>query len=204
MAHRRNTASGVRSHVHYLNSSGLTSHAEERLVRSRRQVAAVGAADRALGGLAGHRVPRPHRDRLRPRAGSGGRRASAGKRSSGVCRRRAVPGGPGGGLRRRVRPGLPRVQPAELRLGGVALGDDAVVQSQQPADGSSRAGGIRRAPLTAPHTGNPFAGQGSRQTTVTVIWQVSEPPEQAAGNLGMGSKLKMTYGMSVVDLQRRI
>jgi hypothetical protein len=43
-------------------------------------------------------------------------------------------------------------------------------------------------------------GTGTRQITVTVIWQVSEQPDPAAGNLGMASKLEMTYGMSVVDL----
>ncbi len=43
-------------------------------------------------------------------------------------------------------------------------------------------------------------GAGTRQITVTVIWQVSEQPDPAAGNLGMASKLEMTYGMSVVDL----
>jgi hypothetical protein len=44
-------------------------------------------------------------------------------------------------------------------------------------------------------------GGASRQITVTVIWQVPEQPGSAAGNLGMTSKLEMTYGMSVVDLQ---
>jgi Conjugative transposon protein TcpC len=44
-------------------------------------------------------------------------------------------------------------------------------------------------------------GGGTRQITVTVIWQVSEQPGSATGNLGMASKLEMTYGMSVVDLQ---
>jgi hypothetical protein len=44
-------------------------------------------------------------------------------------------------------------------------------------------------------------GGATRQITVTVIWQVSEQPGSAAGNLGMASKLEMTYGMSVVDLQ---
>jgi hypothetical protein len=44
-------------------------------------------------------------------------------------------------------------------------------------------------------------GGASRQITVTVIWQVPEQPGSAAGNLGMASKLEMTYGMSVVDLQ---
>jgi hypothetical protein len=44
-------------------------------------------------------------------------------------------------------------------------------------------------------------GGTTRQITVTVIWQVSEQPGSAAGNLGMASKLEMTYGMSVVDLQ---
>jgi len=36
-----------------------------------------------------------------------------------------------------------------------------------------------------------------------VIWQVpaTEQPGSTAGNLGMASKLEMTYGMSVVDLQ---
>lgn len=46
-------------------------------------------------------------------------------------------------------------------------------------------------------------GGTSRQITVTVIWQVpaTEQPGSTAGNLGMASKLEMTYGMSVVDLQ---
>jgi hypothetical protein len=44
-------------------------------------------------------------------------------------------------------------------------------------------------------------GTGTRQITVTVIWQLPQQPEPAAGNLGMASKLEMTYGMSVVDLQ---
>src|SRR6266550_659447 len=44
-------------------------------------------------------------------------------------------------------------------------------------------------------------GGASRQITVTVIWQVPEQPGSAAGNLGMASKLEMTYGMSVLDLQ---
>ncbi len=44
-------------------------------------------------------------------------------------------------------------------------------------------------------------GGTTRQITVTVIWQVAEQPGSAAGNLGMASKLEMTYGMSVVDLQ---
>jgi hypothetical protein len=46
-------------------------------------------------------------------------------------------------------------------------------------------------------------GGASRQITVTVIWQVpaAEQPGSTAGNLGMASKLEMTYGMSVVDLQ---
>jgi hypothetical protein len=45
-------------------------------------------------------------------------------------------------------------------------------------------------------------GGASRQITVTVIWQVPQPPGSATENLGMASKLEMTYGMSVVDLQR--
>ena len=44
-------------------------------------------------------------------------------------------------------------------------------------------------------------GGATRQITVTVIWQVPQQPGPAAGNLGMTSKLEMTYGMSVVDLQ---
>jgi hypothetical protein len=44
-------------------------------------------------------------------------------------------------------------------------------------------------------------GGASRQITVTVIWQVPEQPGSATGNLGMASKLEMTYGMSVLDLQ---
>ena len=46
-------------------------------------------------------------------------------------------------------------------------------------------------------------GGASRQITVTVIWQVpvTEQPGSTAQSLGMASKLEMTYGMSVVDLQ---
>ena len=47
-------------------------------------------------------------------------------------------------------------------------------------------------------------GGATRQITVTVIWQVpvtEQPGSVTAGNLGMASKLEMTYGMSVVDLQ---
>ncbi len=44
-------------------------------------------------------------------------------------------------------------------------------------------------------------GGAARQITVSVIWQLPEQPGSAAGNLGMASKLEMTYGMSVVDLQ---
>jgi hypothetical protein len=44
-------------------------------------------------------------------------------------------------------------------------------------------------------------GGRTRQITVTVIWQLPEQPQPATGNLGMASKLEMTYGMSVVDLQ---
>jgi conjugative transposon protein TcpC len=44
-------------------------------------------------------------------------------------------------------------------------------------------------------------GTGTRQITVTVIWQLPQQPGPVAGNPGMASKLEMTYGMSVVDLQ---
>jgi hypothetical protein len=45
-------------------------------------------------------------------------------------------------------------------------------------------------------------GGTTRQITVTVIWQLSEPSgSAAAGNPGVTAKLEMTYGMSVVDLQ---
>ena len=44
-------------------------------------------------------------------------------------------------------------------------------------------------------------GGTTRQIAVTVIWQLPQQPGSAAGNLGMASKLGMTYGMSVVDLQ---
>jgi hypothetical protein len=44
-------------------------------------------------------------------------------------------------------------------------------------------------------------GGAARQITVSVIWQLSEQPGSASGNLGMTSKLEVTYGMSVVDLQ---
>jgi hypothetical protein len=42
-------------------------------------------------------------------------------------------------------------------------------------------------------------GGATRQITVTVIWQLPEQPA-ASGNLGMASKLEVTYGMSVVDV----
>jgi hypothetical protein len=42
-------------------------------------------------------------------------------------------------------------------------------------------------------------GGATRQITVTVIWQLPEQPA-ASGNLGIASKLEVTYGMSVVDL----
>ena len=44
-------------------------------------------------------------------------------------------------------------------------------------------------------------GGATRQITVTVIWQLPDQSGSAAGNLGMTSKLEMTYSMSVVDLQ---
>jgi hypothetical protein len=44
-------------------------------------------------------------------------------------------------------------------------------------------------------------GGATRQITVTAIWQLAEQPGSAAGNQGVTSKLKMTYGMSAVDLQ---
>lgn len=43
-------------------------------------------------------------------------------------------------------------------------------------------------------------GGATRQITVTVIWLLPDQPGSAAENLGMASKLEMTYGMSVVDL----
>jgi hypothetical protein len=46
-------------------------------------------------------------------------------------------------------------------------------------------------------------GGMARQIYVTVIWQLAEQPGSAAvSNLGMASKLQMSYCMSVVDLQR--
>jgi len=44
-------------------------------------------------------------------------------------------------------------------------------------------------------------GGATRQITVTVIWQLPEQPGSAGGNLGMASKLEMSYRMSVIDLQ---
>lgn len=45
-------------------------------------------------------------------------------------------------------------------------------------------------------------GGATRQITVTVIWQLSElPGSTAPGNQGVTSKLEVSYGMSVVDLQ---
>ena len=45
-------------------------------------------------------------------------------------------------------------------------------------------------------------GGATRQITVTVIWQLPEPPGSVtAGTQGVTSKLEMSYGMSVVDLQ---
>jgi hypothetical protein len=44
-------------------------------------------------------------------------------------------------------------------------------------------------------------GGADRQITVTVIWQLPQPPGSAAENQGMTLKLEMAYGMSVVDQQ---
>jgi len=45
-------------------------------------------------------------------------------------------------------------------------------------------------------------GGTTRQITVTVVWQLPEPSGSVtAGNQGVTSKLEMSYGMSVVDLQ---
>ena len=43
-------------------------------------------------------------------------------------------------------------------------------------------------------------GGATRQIMVTVIWQLPDQSGSASGNLGMASKLEVTYGMSVVDL----
>jgi len=43
-------------------------------------------------------------------------------------------------------------------------------------------------------------GGATTQITVTVIWQLPDQSGSAAGNLGMTSKLEMTYSMSVVGL----
>jgi Conjugative transposon protein TcpC len=45
------------------------------------------------------------------------------------------------------------------------------------------------------------SGGATRQITVTVIWQLPGQPGSASGNQGMASKLEVTYGMSVVDVQ---
>jgi hypothetical protein len=45
-------------------------------------------------------------------------------------------------------------------------------------------------------------GSATRQITVTVVWQLPEPAGTVmAGTQGVTSKLEMSYGMSVVDLQ---
>ena len=45
-------------------------------------------------------------------------------------------------------------------------------------------------------------GSATRQITITVIWQLPEPPgSNTSGNPGMTKTLKMTYGMSVIDLR---
>ena len=45
-------------------------------------------------------------------------------------------------------------------------------------------------------------GGATRQITVTVIWQLPEPPgSNTSGNPEMTTTLKMTYGMSVIDLR---
>jgi hypothetical protein len=47
-----------------------------------------------------------------------------------------------------------------------------------------------------------LAGGTTRQITVTVTWQLAEPPGTVmAGTQGVTSKLEMSYGLSVVDLQ---
>ena len=117
-------------------------------------------------------------------------------------------------------PGPPRISPAP-----VPRGSDRVAQSQLmnelPAFFRAYASGDSGALNGFLAHGASVAGLGgavtfdsigalhvppggaSRQITVTVIWQVpaTEQPGSTAGNLGMASKLEMTYGMSVVDLQ---
>ena len=45
-------------------------------------------------------------------------------------------------------------------------------------------------------------GGATREVAVTVIWQLPEPAGSVTtGNQGVTSKLEMSYGMSVVDLQ---
>ena len=77
---------------------------------------------------------------------------------------------------------------------------DSVALSRFLAPGASVAGlggAVTFGSISALHVP---PGTGTRQITVTVIWQVAAQPDPAAGNLGMASKLEMTYGMSVVDL----
>jgi len=82
-----------------------------------------------------------------------------------------------------------------------ASGDGAAL-GRFLAPGTSLAGlggGVTFDSISALHV--PSGGGRTRQITVTVIWQLPEQPQPATGNLGMASKLEMTYGMSVVDLQ---
>ena len=78
---------------------------------------------------------------------------------------------------------------------------DSTALNRLLAPGASLAplgGGVTFDSISALHVP---PGTGTRHITVTVIWQLPQQTEPAAGNLGMASKLEMTYGMSVVDLQ---
>jgi putative transcriptional regulator len=100
--------------------------------------------------------------------------------------------------------------PVERHRGFLLLGDDpGHGESEQITDGFHLTASLDVAGLGGAVTFDSIGalhvppGGASRQITVTVIWQVpaTEQPGSTAGNLGMASKLEMTYGMSVVDLQ---
>ena len=203
MVRRPQSGNGTRSPVYYLNSAGLVSP------RSR---ALCGQTDPLAAGIRADGSPAAA-------PGLGGSWQRVGRLRLGVPVAASADGVVvAGELAWLSAP--PRVSPPPA----AQRGTDQVAQSQLlnelPAFFRAYASGdsaalnrfaVRGAPLTGLGGAVTFdsigalhvpLGGATRQITVTVIWQLPEPPgSNTSGNPGMTKTLKMTYGMSVIDLQ---
>ena len=124
------------------------------------------AAGGAVGGPAGHRVPRHHRDRLQHRFRPRGRRNRSAERG-----RRAVSSQPGRGLRGGVRPGVPQLQPAES--GPAGAGPGGLHAGQRP--GGQSEPGLERHRSAQPAGG---AGRGHHRARPAACRRVAARPGQ--------------------------